>query len=148
MKKLLFTLLILFSICSCNKDKKEYVTHDSPIFYDNDTLIVGAWDYLFTWHEGGYTGASAKIFENRPSMDITSNGYYKMTRYNTTMSSGVIDTLGYVEKNRLVVFYPNGVKSQDMIFQTLHTQNRDTLIMGLGGSGDFFINAWYKRVNK
>jgi hypothetical protein len=146
MKKILFIFLILLSFCSCKKDKTEYVIHDFQIFNNDDTLIIGRWDYLYTWNEGGYTGASYKRFENRPTLDITPKGYYEMIRDNMTVSSGVIDTVGNINKYLLVMFYPNGVKSQNVMSQTLYTLNRDTLIIGLGGSGDYSSDAYYKRV--
>ncbi len=146
MKKILCIVLILISCYSCKRDKTEYIVHDSEIFFDDDTLLIGKWDYLYTWAGGGYTGASEKKNENRPTLNIKPKGYYEMLRDKKILETGIIDTIGYMYNNRLVIFYPNGIKSPNIMPQTLHTLNIDTLKMGLGIHSDYYSDAYYVRV--
>jgi hypothetical protein len=149
MKTIFFFVLIYISVIyySCQKDKTAFIKHDSEIFSNDDTLIVGKWDYLFTWSGEGFTGSTTKSFNNLPTISISSKGYYELIRDNKTYLTGIIDTIGFVYKTIKVMFYPNCVKSQNIVPQTLHIQNRDTLIIGLAITGDYFSSDYYKRTD-
>ena len=89
---LIFTF-ILIALCSCKKDKTEYVNHDSAIFFDDDTLFIGKWEYLYTWNGGGYIGISKKTIENVHSIDIKQKGNYEKFHDGIVLHTGKIDTL-------------------------------------------------------
>jgi hypothetical protein len=145
MKKILLVIFILMPFYSCNKDKTEYISHDSEIFFEGDTILIGKWDYLYTWSGGGYTGVSSKSFENRPTLNIKLKGKYELLQNGNIILTGIIDTLGFLNKSVLVIFYPNGIKAQNIILQTLQIHKIDTLILGIGAHGDWFSEAYYKR---
>ena len=146
MKKLLFMFFILLSCFSCKKDKTEYIVHDSEIFLNDDSLFIGKWEYLYTWSGGGYTGISIKSFENLPSIYIKQKGDYEKFLDRIVIQSGKIDTVGYKYDKLLIIFYPNGIKSQTIYPQTIRTLSKDTLILGDGFYGDYFIDDYYKRM--
>ena len=146
MKKLSFILVILISCFSCKKDKTEYVIHDSEIFLNDDSLFIGKWEYLYTWSGGGYTGISNKTFENLPSIDIKQKGDYEKFQDGIILQSGKIDTVGYKYDKLLIIFYPNGIKSQTIFPQTIYTVSKDTLILGLGLFSDMYRDDYYKRM--
>ena len=146
MKNSLFLVFIVLAFCSCQKDKTEYINHDSEIFSDKDTLIIGNWEYLYTWSGGGYTGISKKTIENVPAVDIKQKGNYEKLHDGISIQTGKIDTLGYLYPKLLVVFYPNGIKSQTIMPQTLNTLSNDTLVIGLGLHSDMYRDDYYKRI--
>ena len=146
MKKLLFMFFILLSCFSCKKDKIEYIIHDSEIFLNDDSLFIGKWEYLYTWSGGGYTGISKKTFENLSSIYIKQKGDYEKFLDRIVLQSGKIDTVGYKYDKLLIIFYPNGIKSQTIYPQTIRTLSKDTLILGDGFYGDYFIDDYYKRM--
>jgi hypothetical protein len=121
------------------------LTHDSEIFLNEDTLLIGKWDYLYTWSGGGITGASSKSFENRPTLNIKPKGNYELLQNGDILLTGVIDTIGWMNRSVLVIFYPNGIKSGNIIPQSLRTHNTDTLIMSPGLYGDWYSDSYYMR---
>jgi hypothetical protein len=145
MKKLSFIFLILFSSFSCKKDKTEYLTHDSEIFLNGDTLLIGKWDYLYTWSGGGVMGVSSKSFENLPTLKIKPKGNYEILKNGDILLTGVIDTIGSMNRSVLVIFYPNGIRSGNINPQSLRTHNTDTLIMSPGIFGDMYRDSYYVR---
>lgn len=146
MRKLLFIVFILLSCHSCKKDKVEYIIHDSEIFLNNDSLFLGKWEYLYTWSGGGYTGVSKKTFENLPSINIKHKGDYEKFLDGIVLHSGKIDTAGFMYEKLLIIFYPDGIKYQNIFPQTIITRSRDTLILGLGLFTDAYRDDYYKRM--
>jgi hypothetical protein len=146
MKISLFLLFIVLSIYSCQKDKAEYINHESEIFSDNDTLFIGNWEYLYTWSGGGYTGISKKTFDKIPSIHIKQKGNYEKISDGISIQTGKIDTLGYLYSKLLVVFYPDGIKTRTFLPQTLNSLSSDTLIIGSGLNSDMYRDEYYKRI--
>jgi hypothetical protein len=142
MKKLLFIVLILISCYSCKKDKTEYILHDSEIFFNDDTLFMGKWEYLYTWSGD----MPVKTIENLPSIHIKHKGDYEKFKDGIVLQSGKIDTVGYKYGKLLIKFYPNGIKSQTILSQTIYTSSKDTLILGFRAYLDMYIDEYYKRM--
>jgi hypothetical protein len=146
MKTILSISAILLFCFSCKKDQVEYITHDSEIFINDDSLFLGEWKYLYTWSGGGYTGISQKTTENLPSINVKKKGDYEKSLDGVVIQLGKIDTVGYKYDKLLVVFYPNGIKSPNIIPNTINILSQDTLILGLGIFGDWYRDDYYKRI--
>lgn len=146
MKTIFYISVILLSCLSCTKEQPEYITHDSEIFINDDTLFFGEWKYLYTWSGGGITGISQKTAENLPSINVKNKDDYENTLDGVVLSRGKIDTAGYKYGKLLIVFCPDGIRSPDIIPNTINIVSKDTLILGLGIYGDWYRDDYYKRI--
>lgn len=146
MKKILICIFLTISLISCKKAKLEFVSHNSEIFINKDSLFIGTWEYLYTRNIGGYINATIKTFENLPSINIKPMGNYENMKNGKILATGKIDTVGHLVNKLLIVFYPNGVKTQNRLEQPISTLNRDTLILGSGAMGDVIRDYIYIRI--
>jgi hypothetical protein len=141
-KSMLLVCAILLALSSCKKE--EYIKHNSQIFLNNNTLVIGTWDYLFTIVGGGYVNSINKSFQDLPDLKIYPTGEYEKFKDGVVLSKGVIDTVKTIHDVLYVKFYPNGIKTSVEESQALIIQNSDTLSINTA-SGDTYKSEYYKR---
>jgi hypothetical protein len=142
MKKLISLFIILIALTSCKKE--EYIKHDSQIFLNDNSQIIGTWKYLFTVSGGGYIGIQIKSVQDIPNLKINPNGDYEKFKDSHVLSKGVIDTIKTFPNGVYVKFYPNGIKTHIDVSPSLSVLNSDTLLITTA-SGDTFKSEHYKR---
>ncbi len=144
MKKsmLLVCTILLALISSCKKE--EYIKHNSQIFLNDNALVIGTWDYLFTIVGGGYVNIINKSFQDLPDLKIYPTGEYEKFKDGVVLSKGVIDTVKTIHSVLWVKFYPNGIKTLVEESPALIIRNSDTLSINTS-SGDKYKSEYYKR---
>ncbi len=126
---------------SCAREKEivpEYINYNSEIFYGNDTLIYGEWEYLHIY----------RSWAVNEKLNIFPIGNFKRYLDNELFATGKIDTI--FRQNHVVklAFCADGLKpayQAILNYKNFRFQGPDTLIFYLKGCYDC-SDAYYKRI--
>jgi hypothetical protein len=138
---LLFMLLIILISCSKDENTPETINYTNEIFFGEDTLIYGKWEYLITydgWRDHYIQINKAKFLTFIPIGKFQSSGI------DTVYMQGTVDTLTLSENNIGIRLHPDGKEYRNTIPYEFNFNGQDTMIMNMIGFDVPY--DYYKRV--